>query len=109
MVHSTEGEEVELACLLITDALAFHRRRPYLAAKPEDWRRSSHRHYQTGIRGSVEIESAWAAQHRGAVTGVDAPPAARLFFPGPQKRGTGGTFNWQNSSYSFLFVVQRFG
>ena len=35
-----------------------------LVAKPEDWRWSSHRHYQTGIRGSVEIESAWTAQHR---------------------------------------------
>jgi putative transposase len=36
-----------------------------LVAKPEDWLWSSHRHYQTGIRGSVEIESAWTAQHRG--------------------------------------------
>ena len=36
-----------------------------LVAKPQDWRWSSHRHYQTGIRGPVEIESAWTAQYRG--------------------------------------------
>ena len=38
-----------------------------LVAKPEDWRWSSYRHYQTGIRGSVEIESAWTAQQRGGL------------------------------------------
>jgi putative transposase len=36
-----------------------------LVAKPEDWRRSSYRHYQTGIRGIVEIESEWTARQRG--------------------------------------------
>ena len=36
-----------------------------LAAKPEDWKWSSYRHYQTGLRGSVEIESEWTARSRG--------------------------------------------
>jgi putative transposase len=36
-----------------------------LVVKPEDWRWSSYRHYQTGMRGTVEIESEWTARHRG--------------------------------------------
>jgi putative transposase len=36
-----------------------------LVAKPEDWRWSSYRHYQTGIRQTVEIESEWTARERG--------------------------------------------
>ena len=36
-----------------------------LASKPEDWAWSSFRHYQTGIRGTVEIESDWTAAQRG--------------------------------------------
>ncbi len=36
-----------------------------LAAKPEDWKWSSFRHYQTGMRGIVEIESEWTARERG--------------------------------------------
>ena len=36
-----------------------------LAAKPEDWKWSSFRHYQTGMRGAVEIESEWTARQRG--------------------------------------------
>jgi putative transposase len=36
-----------------------------LVAKPENWRWSSYRHYQTGMRGTVEIESEWTAQRRG--------------------------------------------
>jgi putative transposase len=36
-----------------------------LAAKPEDWQWSSFRHYQTGMRGTVEIESEWTARQRG--------------------------------------------
>jgi putative transposase len=36
-----------------------------LVAKPEDWKWSSYRHYQNGVRGSVEIESQWTAQRRG--------------------------------------------
>jgi putative transposase len=36
-----------------------------LVVKPEDWRWSSYRHYQTGMRGTVEIESEWTARQRG--------------------------------------------
>jgi len=36
-----------------------------LVAKPEDWRWSSYRHYQTGVRQTVEIESEWTARARG--------------------------------------------
>ncbi len=36
-----------------------------LVAKPEDWAWSSFRHYQTGTRGTVEIESQWTAHERG--------------------------------------------
>ncbi len=36
-----------------------------LVAKPEDWPWSSYRHYQTGTRGAVEIESEGAARERG--------------------------------------------
>ena len=35
-----------------------------LVAKPEDWQWSSLRHYQTGIRGTVEIETEWTARER---------------------------------------------
>jgi hypothetical protein len=34
-------------------------------ARPEDWKWSSFRHYQTGMPGIVEIESEWTAQRRG--------------------------------------------
>jgi putative transposase len=36
-----------------------------LVEKPEDWKWSSFRHYQTGMRGTVEIESEWTACERG--------------------------------------------
>jgi len=36
-----------------------------LVAMPEDWKWSSFRHYQTGIRETVEIESEWTARGRG--------------------------------------------
>jgi len=36
-----------------------------LVEKPEDWAWSSYRHYQTGMRGTVEIESEWTAARRG--------------------------------------------
>jgi len=36
-----------------------------LVAQPEDWRWSSFLHYQTGARGTVEIESDWTARERG--------------------------------------------
>jgi len=36
-----------------------------LVVKLEDWKWSSFRHYQTGLRGTVEIESEWTARERG--------------------------------------------
>ena len=36
-----------------------------LVAKPEDWAWSSFRHYATGIKGTVEIESQWTTFERG--------------------------------------------
>jgi putative transposase len=36
-----------------------------LVVKAEDWKWSSYRHYQTGMRGIVEIESEWTARERG--------------------------------------------
>jgi putative transposase len=36
-----------------------------LVASPEEWKWSSFRHYQTGARGTVEIESDWTARARG--------------------------------------------
>jgi putative transposase len=47
-----------------------------LVAEPEDWLWSSFRHYASGVKGTVEIESQWIAQHlprpsRGAAQGND--------------------------------------
>ena len=36
-----------------------------LVGKPEDWTWSSYRHYQSGLHGTVEIESEWTARARG--------------------------------------------
>ena len=36
-----------------------------LVLKPEEWLWSSYRHYQTGMQGTVEIESEWTAGERG--------------------------------------------
>ena len=36
-----------------------------LVEKPEDWAWSSFRHYATGVKGTVEIESQWTAFRRG--------------------------------------------
>jgi putative transposase len=36
-----------------------------LVKRPEDWKASSYRHYQTGLHGTVEIESDWTAGQRG--------------------------------------------
>jgi putative transposase len=36
-----------------------------MAEQPQDWRWSSFRHYATGERGAVEIESFWTAALRG--------------------------------------------
>jgi putative transposase len=39
-----------------------------LAARPEEWKWSSFRHYLTGEVGSVEIESPWTAGRRAGLT-----------------------------------------
>jgi putative transposase len=41
-----------------------------LVAKPEDWARSSFRHYATGVRGVVEIESERTARLRGPLIAI---------------------------------------
>jgi len=45
-----------------------------LVEKPEDWAWSSFRHYATGAKGTVEIESQWTAARRGN----QLPDGARL-------------------------------
>ena len=45
-----------------------------LVEKPEDWPWSSFRHYATGVKGTVEIESQWTAFRRGN----QLPEGARL-------------------------------
>jgi putative transposase len=45
-----------------------------LVEKPEDWEWSSFRHYATGVKGTVEIESQWTAFKRGN----QLPEGARL-------------------------------
>jgi putative transposase len=43
-----------------------------LVSKPEEWPWSSYRHYQTGIEGTVQIESFWTAwrrEHGGELAG----------------------------------------
>jgi putative transposase len=56
-----------------------------LVAKPEDWKWSSFRHYQTGARGIVEIESEWTARDRG----WQLPEWMRIASPVPKSEGPG--------------------
>jgi putative transposase len=52
----------------VTEKLNYMHRNPVvrgLVDKPEDWAWSSYRHYATGERGTVEIESFWTAARRG--------------------------------------------
>ena len=59
-----------------------------LVAKAEDWKWSSFRHYQTGMRGTVEIESEWTARQRG----LQLPEWMRDLRPGstsPVPKGEG--------------------
>lgn len=35
-----------------------------LVSNPQDWPWSSYRHYQTGQKGTIEVESHWTAYHR---------------------------------------------
>ena len=51
------------------DVIRYIHRNPVargLVGKPEDWPWSSFRHYATGVRGTVEIESQWTAFGRGS-------------------------------------------
>lgn len=60
-----------------------------LVLNPEDWKWSSFRHYKTGVRGTVEIESEWTAQQRGwqlpewmSLRKLDAPSPVLKSGPG---------------------------
>jgi hypothetical protein len=54
-----------------------------LVERPEDWPWSSFRHYATGLRGTVEIESQWTAFGRGnqLPDGVCLKEGERFGFP----------------------------
>jgi len=62
-----------------------------LVAKPEDWVWSSYRHYQTGIRRIVEIESEWTARQRGWQLPAWMPDRRSGFStsPVPKSEGSG--------------------
>jgi len=64
-----------------------------LAANPQDWKWSSFRHYQTGMRGAVEIESEWTARARGwkLPEWTRVRQTRQLYLPDPQRQGIGGT------------------
>ena len=52
----------------VSEKLRYIHRNPVarkLVEKPEEWAWSSYRHYASGERGTVEIESAWTAAGRG--------------------------------------------
>ena len=52
----------------VTEKLRYMHRNPVhrgLVERPEDWPWSSFRHYATGLRSTVEIESHWTAAARG--------------------------------------------
>ena len=54
-----------------------------LVGEPEDWPWSSFRHYATGTKGTVQIESQWAAYRRGnqLPDGVRLKRGERSYFP----------------------------
>lgn len=61
-VISTTGEKAR------SEVIRYIHRNPVkrgLVEKPEDWQWSSFRHYATGKKGTVEIESQWIAFRRG--------------------------------------------
>lgn len=52
----------------VSEKLRYMHRNPVgrgLVAKPEEWPWSSFRHYATGCKGTVEVESFWTATQRG--------------------------------------------
>jgi len=71
-----------------------------LATRPEDWKASSFRHYQTGQQGTMEIESEWTARLRG----WQLPEWMRDLQPGistspvPNSEGPGAPSSEQNLS-----------
>ncbi len=60
-----------------------------LVKNPEDWEWSSYRHYLTGERGVVEIESEWTAYRRQRM-GVTPKVKVRETLPGKPKAGLPG-------------------
>ena len=75
-----------------TEKLNYIHRNPVtrgLATRPEDWPWSSFRHYATGERGTVEIESFWTAWERNNQTLTPL----RSIIPGSQLRGPGAPKN----------------
>jgi len=63
-----------------------------LVEKPEDWVWSSFRHYATGVKGTVEIESQWTAFRRGnqLPEGVRLQKGERSCFPTQAARSAKG-------------------
>jgi putative transposase len=69
-----------------TEVIRYIHRNPVkrgLVCKPEDWPWSSYRHYATGVKGTVEIESRWTAFRRGnrLPEGVRLKEGERSCFP----------------------------
>jgi putative transposase len=64
-----------------------------LVEKPENWKWSSFRHYQTGMQGRVEIESEWTAHARGG----QLPEWIRPQSPVPKGEGPGAPSTKQDS------------
>ena len=59
-IHRNPGSPAHELC-----ALGWKPVKRGLVTKPEEWLWSSFLHYQTGMRGTVEIESEWTACDRG--------------------------------------------
>jgi putative transposase len=58
----------------ISEVIQYIHRNPVkrgLVSRPEDYRWSSYRHYMTGERGVVEIESEWTARYRSRAAGSE--------------------------------------
>ncbi len=72
----------------LVEKLRYMHRNPVargLAAKPGDWAWSSFRHYCTGERGTVEIESQWTATRRDRVAFATHVSNARHGAPASRK------------------------
>ncbi len=62
-----------------------------LVVKPEEWKWSSFCHYQSGVRGTVEVESDWTAAQRGwqLPRWMQSRPPASPTSPVPKCEGPG--------------------